>query len=122
MHRPVRRRQDRSVPRARDVRERRALPRARAREIGLVHEVVPTPSDLDQAVERLVSNMLQCGPKAMAAAKKLVLDLSWPEKRSALGDSFEHVSRLLAELRVSPEGQEGLKAFLEKRKPSWMKS
>jgi methylglutaconyl-CoA hydratase len=93
----------------------------RAREIGLVHEVVATPSDLDAAVERIVGNMLQCGPKAMAAAKKLILDLSWPDRRQAIGDYADYVSRTLAELRVSPEGQEGLKAFLDKRKPSWMK-
>jgi len=92
----------------------------RAREIGLVHEVVADRGELDIALEKLVANMLQCGPKAMAAAKKLVLDLSWPERRVKHPDVLEHVSAVLADLRVSPEGQEGLKAFLEKRKPSWI--
>jgi methylglutaconyl-CoA hydratase len=92
----------------------------RAREIGLVHDVLAGPAELDAAIESVVSKMLQCGPQAMAAAKKLVLDLSWPERREALGDYCEHVSRTLAELRVSPEGQEGLRAFLEKRKPGWI--
>lgn len=91
----------------------------RAREIGLVHEVVATYADGEAAVERLASNMLQCGPAAMAVAKSLVLDLSWPERREKLGDPMEYVSRRLAEVRVSPEGQEGLSAFLEKRKPQW---
>lgn len=96
----------------------------RAHEIGLVHEVVEGQKELDAALDRVVENMLQCGPNAMAAAKKLVLDLSWPERREAMAqggsDYCEYVSRTLAELRVSPEGQEGLKAFLEKRSPSWI--
>lgn len=95
---------------------------SRAREIGLVHEVVEKPEGLDKALERVLSNVLQCGQNAMAAAKKLILDLSWPERREAVGDPYDYVSRLLAELRVSPEGQEGLRAFLEKRKPSWISS
>lgn len=94
---------------------------AKAMQIGLVHEVADGEKALDAAVERLVSNMLQCGPSAMSTAKRLVLDLSWPERRAQFPDCYEYVSKILAELRVSPEGQEGLKAFLEKRKPAWMK-
>ena len=77
-------------------------------------------SALQAAKERLLGNMLQCGPRAMSVAKQLVLDLTWPERREKQVDCIEYVSKTLAELRVSPEGQEGLKAFLEKRKPSWM--
>ncbi len=94
---------------------------AKAKEVGLVHEVVADAAALDAAIERVVGNMLQCGPHAMAAAKKLVLDLSWNERRQAVGDCFDYVARMLAELRVSPEGQEGLKAFLDKRKPNWIR-
>ena len=93
---------------------------ARAREIGLVHEVVASPEDLGAAIERYVDNMLQCGPNAMAVAKKLVLDLSWPERRAQHPDPIEYVAQALADVRVTPEGQEGVKAFLEKRKPSWL--
>jgi methylglutaconyl-CoA hydratase len=92
----------------------------RALEIGLVHEVVPDTLALDAAVERVLENMLQCGPNAMAVAKRLVLDLSWPERRSQFSDCIEYVSKTLADLRVSAEGQEGLRAFLEKRKPAWI--
>ncbi|MBC7693204.1 MAG: enoyl-CoA hydratase/isomerase family protein [Methylotenera sp.] len=92
----------------------------KAKEVGLIHEVVADEAALAAEVERVVSNMLQCGPNAMAAAKRLVLDLSWPERRAQHAQPLEYVSRLLADLRVSPEGQEGLKAFLEKRKPSWL--
>lgn len=93
----------------------------KAKEIGLVHEVVDDGAALEKAIERVVGNMLQCGPNAMAAAKKLVLDLSWPDRRAEIDDCMDYVSRMLAELRVSPEGQEGLKAFLEKRKPNWIR-
>jgi methylglutaconyl-CoA hydratase len=93
----------------------------RAREIGLVHEVVADSTALDASVERLLGNILQCGPNAMSVAKRLVLDLTWPERRTQFSDCLEYVSKTLADLRISPEGQEGLRAFLEKRKPSWIK-
>jgi methylglutaconyl-CoA hydratase len=92
----------------------------KAREIGLVHEIAKDEAALDAAVDRLLGNMLQCGPNAMATAKRLVLDLSWPERRSQCNDTLEYVSKMLADLRISAEGQEGLRAFLEKRKPSWL--
>ncbi len=94
---------------------------AKAREIGLVHEVVATETAMKEAVERILGNILQCGPNAMSVAKRLVLDLSWPERRSKLGDPLEYVANTLAEIRISNEGQEGVRAFLEKRKPSWLK-
>jgi methylglutaconyl-CoA hydratase len=93
----------------------------RALEIGLIHEMVSDAIALESARGRLLGNMLQCGPQAMSVAKKLVLDLTWPERREKQTDCLEYVSRTLAELRVSPEGQEGLKAFLEKRKPGWIR-
>lgn len=74
--------------------------------IGLVHEVA---EDLDQAVERIVAEILAAGPEATRAAKRLVLDRpDGPE-----------TARRIAERRASDEGQEGLKAFLEKRPPAW---
>lgn len=91
----------------------------RAREIGLVHEVVKDPAALDVSLERLLANMLQAGPHAVSVAKRMVLDLSWPERRAQLSDSLDYVSKTLAEIRVTSEGQEGLRAFLEKRKPAW---
>jgi methylglutaconyl-CoA hydratase len=93
----------------------------KAKSVGLVHEVVANVDALAAEVERVLSNILQCGPQAMAVAKKLVLDLSWPEKRSKLGDCLDYVARTLSDLRISAEGQEGVRAFLEKRKPSWLK-
>src|SRR5207247_8464506 len=74
--------------------------------IGLVHEVA---ADLDGAVERVVADLLAGGPVAVREAKRLVLDP---------GDEDALVARA-AERRTSEEGQEGLRAFLEKRAPGW---
>ena len=91
-----------------------------ARDAALVHEVVETEAELAPAIEKILGNVLNCGPQAMAAAKKLVLDLSWPERRAQLPNCLNTVAEVLAKLRISEEGQEGLKAFLEKRKPNWL--
>ncbi len=90
-----------------------------AQEMGLVHEVVSHSSDLDAKLESKLGQILQCSPNALAVAKKLILDLSWPEKRGHLQDYLGYISKTLAELRVSDEGQEGVRAFLEKRSPNW---
>jgi methylglutaconyl-CoA hydratase len=92
----------------------------KAKAVGLIHEVVADSAALQAALDQLLANMLQCGPQAMAVAKKLVLDLSWPERREGLPDCYEYAARTLADLRVTPEAQEGIKAFLEKRSPQWI--
>ncbi|HMI30525.1 MAG TPA: enoyl-CoA hydratase-related protein [Candidatus Limnocylindrales bacterium] len=87
---------------------------AEAKAIGLVHEIVPA-GDLDTAVERFVVALSGNGPRAVSAAKRLI--------REALArtreDTIENAVRAIAALRASPEGQEGLGAFLDKRAPSW---
>jgi methylglutaconyl-CoA hydratase len=75
--------------------------------VGLVDEVA---TDLDGAVERVVDELLSSGPEAVRAAKRLV------HERPAAG---EELARLAARMRTSPEGQEGLRAFLDKRSPAW---
>jgi methylglutaconyl-CoA hydratase len=87
---------------------------ARAREIGLVHEVVPLDG-LDAAVERRLAELRTAGPSAIAAAKLLirrVMDASYDESRAI-------TTQAIARQRISPEGQEGLRAFLERRKASF---
>ncbi len=91
-----------------------------ARDIGLVHEVYSDLSSLEGGLQKLLDQITQCGPNAMAMAKKLVLDLSWPEKRESLENPFEYVAQLLSHVRISDDGHEGAKAFLEKRKPAWL--
>jgi len=86
----------------------------RAHEIGLVERVVE-PSDLDAAVGRVLEAIRSGGPKAVNAAKRLV--------REVEGRRIDEVTDLtvkrIAEIRVSEEGQEGLRAFLERRDPRW---
>ena len=88
---------------------------ARAKEIGLVHEVVPA-SDLDAAVTRRVADVLAAGPRAVALAKALIREIAGANPRDVIGLT----TNTLASQRVSDEGQEGLRAFLEKRKPDWI--
>jgi methylglutaconyl-CoA hydratase len=87
----------------------------RAQALGLVSEVV-AEAELDPTVTGLVETLLANGPEAVAAAKRLVAEVAGRPIDSAL---IEHTSELIAERRVSAEGQEGLGAFFEKRKPHW---
>lgn len=91
----------------------------RAKAIGLVHDVVPDMAALSARIQALVDQVLECGPTALKEAKQLCLDLGWPERRAKVKNVLERISVLLAKLRASPEGQEGIRAFLEKRKPVW---
>ena len=76
--------------------------------IGLVHEIAPA---LDEAVERAVAELLSAGPNAVREAKRLIR--SGPRDGKSLAD-------LAARMRTSEEGQDGLRAFLERRKPGWL--
>lgn len=87
----------------------------RAREIGLVHEVLADTEALDARVEAVVAELLTAGPGAARAAKAVIRELRGMDAAQAR----ETVVRIAARQRVSPEGQEGLGAFLEKRPPSW---
>ena len=86
----------------------------RAREIGLVHQVVPE-GDLDSATGDVVAGLVQGGPAAQAAIKMLLRQVEATEPMEALG----LMTGLIAELRAGEEGQEGMRAFLEKREPRW---
>jgi methylglutaconyl-CoA hydratase len=88
-----------------------------AQRIGLLHTIVP-PDKLDAAVEELTSQIMLNGPSAVREAKRLIRNVMGRGDREAL---IEETSQLLAKLRTSEEGKEGLSAFLEKRKPSWAK-
>ena len=86
----------------------------RAREAGLVHEVVPA-AELDAAVEAAVRRCLAAGPHAAAVAKRLPEIALLP-----LDEAAAQTVRIIAELRVGEEGQEGMSAFFGKRKPNWV--
>lgn len=81
---------------------------------GLVNEVV-SEDELDAAVDRRVKRLLSSGPKALAWCKQLLQNVpSMPEKEAG-----EYTAEVIAKLRMGDEGQEGMKAFFEKRKPNW---
>ncbi len=88
---------------------------AHARDIGLVH-IVTTAAELEQAVEDKISELLKGAPLAIRACKALALNVGQMDSETARSYTAETIARL----RVSPEGQEGLQAFLEKRKPDWI--
>src|SRR3546814_9034721 len=79
----------------------------------LLHEVVAADA-LDAAVDRQVALLLKAGPVASAQAKSLVRDVAWLRDRDAIDVAN---ADLIARLRVSPEGQEGLSSLLDKRSP-----
>jgi methylglutaconyl-CoA hydratase len=86
----------------------------RAYEIGLVERLV-APADLDGAVDRVLTAILANGPAAVNAAKRLVRDVSGRAPADVRNLTVERI----ADIRVSAEGQEGLRAFLDRRDPSW---
>lgn len=88
---------------------------AEALRIGLLHAVVPADA-LDDAVNRQLDLLLRAGPHAASEAKALVRRVAASHDRDKLGKDN---ADLIARLRVSREGQEGIGAFLEKRKPAW---
>ena len=89
---------------------------ATALQIGLLHQVVPA-GQLDAAVQRQIELLLKAGPVATATAKSLVRQVEASSDRDALDTGN---AELIARLRVSAEGQEGLSAFLDKRPPNWI--
>lgn len=88
---------------------------AEAHRIGLLHAVVDADA-LDAAIDRQIALLLKAGPFAASDAKRLVRETAAATDR----DRLDHDNAtLIATLRVSPEGQEGLSAFLDKRAPAW---
>lgn len=87
-----------------------------AQTLNLVH-FTASAEELDAAVQQQLELVLRGGPAALRAAKALVRNVSPATDRDALAGE---TARLLARLRVSPEGKEGLSAFLERRKPGWV--
>ncbi len=90
------------------------FPAATARAIGLVHDVV-SADRLDLAVDRYVQQFMKAAPSAIAATKALLRDVAG----RLPADVLDRTVQAIADQRVSPEGQEGMRAFLEKRAPGW---
>ena len=86
----------------------------RASELGLVNRVVP-PEELDQAVHEKAAQLVSSGPEALAMCKELLKNVPGMEFERAK----TYTADMIASMRIGDEGQEGMNAFLEKRKPRW---
>lgn len=88
----------------------------RAREIGLVH-AIGDAAELDRMVAKYTNDLLSSAPQAVAAAKALIAEVCDARNRAG---ATETTIDAIADRRVSPEGQDGMRAFLDKRSPSWL--
>jgi methylglutaconyl-CoA hydratase len=88
----------------------------RARELGLVHELTKA-NGIDYEVERQATVLLSSSPAALAATKRLLADVIEAPLDDVL---LAATAKCIADARVSPEGREGIAAFLEKRTPTWV--
>lgn len=89
---------------------------ARAERLGIVHEVVPV-DQLDTTVNALLATLVRVSPNALRESKTLVRDVAG---RTISDELIADTASRIAAIRVSEEGQEGVKSFLEKRKPGWL--
>ena len=90
---------------------------AEAWRLGLVHELVSSEGELDEKVGEIVDALLACGPVAQREGKELVRAVA---NRPVTSELIQDTADRIARLRSSPEGREGIAAFLEKRRPAWI--
>jgi len=88
----------------------------KAHRLGLVNDVVDE-DELDEEIEKITERLVSSGPDALKVCKTLLDSVS----EMPLSEAKEYTAKVIAEVRVSDEGQEGMGAFLEKRKPRWIK-
>lgn len=81
---------------------------------GLLHEVAPD-ENLDEALNRHLGQVLECSPNALAETKKLIAHVT----SRSLDESLRYRAELISTIRETPEAQEGMMAFIQKRPPSW---
>eukprot|EP00127_Corallochytrium_limacisporum_P001490 Clim_evm10s60 gene=Clim_evmTU10s60 len=87
-----------------------------AEKIGMLHEVADSPADLQSVRERYEAELLQVSPSAAGAAKELIYTVY---NRPIEMDVVKDTARLLADVRATPDGKEGVSSFLEKRPAKW---
>lgn len=92
---------------------------AEAWRLGLVHELAATPEELEGKIAAILEALLASGPCAQREAKELIRAVA---HRPVMSDVIQDTAERIARLRASPEGREGVAAFLEKRKASWTRS
>ena len=90
---------------------------AEAYRIGLLHELVPGEEQLDEAIAEILDSLLANGPQAQAECKTLIRVVAGqPIDDETIAETAQRITRV----RASPEGREGLAAFLDKRQPNWI--
>lgn len=77
-----------------------------------------TPKKLEEKLNETIDHLRTSGPKAMAMGKKLIYEVA---NNLSLMEAYDYTAKMIADIRASDEGQEGMAAFLEKRKPNWVK-
>ena len=85
--------------------------------LGLVHDLAASEGDLDEKIGIVADSMLACGPVAQREAKDLIRAVAG---RPVTSELIQDTAERIAKLRASPEGREGITAFLEKRRASWI--
>ena len=91
---------------------------AEAYRIGLLHDIAPSIEVMDDMIAQLCTILLANGPKAIEAAKNLIQAVS---QKSIDDELMEDTVERIAQIRSTPEAKEGIGAFLEKRRPAWVK-
>jgi methylglutaconyl-CoA hydratase len=89
-----------------------------AEKYGLVNKSL-AEEELEAYLEKIQKQLMTSGPDAMKACKQLIFNVC---NELSFEESIDYTAKLIAELRASKEGQEGMASFLEKRKPGWVKS
>lgn len=84
--------------------------------IGLISDLVSSEAEMDQKISQYVEMFLELSPQAISRYKKMCDDIQF----LSIDQAREITSVEIADIRTTPEAQEGLKAFFEKRKPHWM--
>ena len=90
---------------------------AEAFRLGLVHEIAPDDVALDEKIGQIVDAMLACGPVAQREAKDLIRAVA---NRPVTSELLQDTAERIAKIRASPEGREGVAAFIEKRRAAWV--
>jgi methylglutaconyl-CoA hydratase len=90
---------------------------AEAWRLGLVHEITPNEAELDEKIGAIVEALLACSPASQKEAKDLIRAVSG---RPVTSELIQDTAERIAKIRSSPEGREGVAAFLEKRRASWV--
>lgn len=84
---------------------------------GLVNQSFATQQQLDEYIAGIMAELRTSAPQAMASCKELIFNIT---KSQNFNETIDYTARMIAEARASEEGQEGMAAFLEKRKPKWV--